>query len=133
MRKVLIAFSLAVLASVLSLVLPAYTGMTRWQTPVNREASSAPQNETPVHPASHATLSDVNGPGTYFLLAIPVVISGPATSASASSGAHRVGSADHELGRGRRCKRWTVLHPERSYDDLVRFSRVSVKTNCLEP
>jgi hypothetical protein len=76
-RKVLIAFSLAVLASVLSLVVPAYTGITRWQIPVNQEASSPPlQNETPVHPASHATLSDVNGPGTYFLLAIPVVISG---------------------------------------------------------
>jgi hypothetical protein len=75
-RKVLIAFSLAVLASVASLVVPAYTGITRSQAPVNREASSPPQNETPVHPASHATLSDVNGPGIYFLLAIPVAIAG---------------------------------------------------------
>jgi hypothetical protein len=75
-RKVLIAFSLALLASVASLVVPAYTGITRWQAPVNREATSPPQNETPAHPASHATLSDVNGPGTYFLLAIPLVISG---------------------------------------------------------
>jgi hypothetical protein len=76
MRKVLISFSLAALASVLGLVAPAYTGIIRWQAPVNREASSPPQNETPVHPASHATLADVNGTGIYFLLAIPVAIAG---------------------------------------------------------
>lgn len=74
-RKVLIAFSLALLASVASLVVPAYTGITRLQAPVNREASFPPQNE-PAQPLWHTTLTEGNGAGTYFLLAIPVAISG---------------------------------------------------------
>jgi hypothetical protein len=76
MRRVLISFSLAVLASVSSLVAPAYTGMTRSESPVNQEDSSPPQNETLVHPARHATLAEVNGAGTYFVLAIPVAVAG---------------------------------------------------------
>jgi hypothetical protein len=72
MRKVLISFSLAVLASVSSLLAPAYTGITRWRIPVNREASSPPQNEM----VRHATLAEVNGTATYFLLAIPVAVAG---------------------------------------------------------
>jgi hypothetical protein len=74
-RKVLISFLLAVLASVSSLVAPAYTGLTVREIPVNRESSSPPQTETPVHPA-YATLAEVNGPGTYFLLTIPVAVAG---------------------------------------------------------
>jgi hypothetical protein len=76
MRKVLIAFLLAALASVSSLVVPAYTGLTVRKIPVNRESSSPPQTEAPVHPVRHATLAEVNGPGTYFLLAIPVAVAG---------------------------------------------------------
>jgi hypothetical protein len=76
MRKVLISFLLAVLASVSSLVAPAYTGLSVREIPVNREFSSPPQTETPVHPARHATLAEVNGPGTYFLLTIPVAVAG---------------------------------------------------------
>ena len=74
-RKVLISFLLAVLASVSSLVAPAYTGLTVREIPVNGESSSPPQTETPVHPV-HATLAEVNGPGTYFLLTIPVAVAG---------------------------------------------------------
>lgn len=76
MRKVLISFLLAVLASVSSLVAPAYTGITVREIPDNRESSSLPQTETPVHPVRHATLAEVNGPGTYFLLVIPVAVAG---------------------------------------------------------
>jgi hypothetical protein len=76
MRKVLISFLLAVLASVSSLVAPAYTGLTVREIPVNREPSSPPQTETPVLPVRHATLAGVNGPGTYFLLTIPVAVAG---------------------------------------------------------
>jgi hypothetical protein len=76
MRKVLISFLLAVLASVSSLVAPAYTGLTVREIPVNGESSSPPKTETPVHPVRHATLAEVNGPGTYFLLTIPVAVAG---------------------------------------------------------
>jgi hypothetical protein len=76
MRKVLISFLLAVLASVSSLVAPAYTRLTVREIPVNGESSSPPQTETSVHPARHATLAEVNGPGTYFLLTIPVAVAG---------------------------------------------------------
>src|ERR1700674_1501187 len=76
MRKELISFLLAVLASVSNLVAPAYTGLTVREIPVNRESSSPPQTETPVHPARHATLAEVNGPGTYFLLTIPMAVAG---------------------------------------------------------
>jgi hypothetical protein len=76
MRKVLISFLLAVLASASSLVAPAYTGLTVREIPVNGEFSSPPQTETPVHPVRHATLAEVNGPGTYFLLTIPVAVAG---------------------------------------------------------
>jgi hypothetical protein len=76
MRKVLISFLLAVLASVSSLVAPAYTRITIREAPANRESSAPPQTETPLHPARHATLAEVNGPGTYFLLAIPVAFAG---------------------------------------------------------
>lgn len=76
MRKVLISFLLAVLASASSLVAPAYTGLTVREIPVNRESSSPPQRETPVHPVRHATLAEVNGPGTYFLLTMPVAVTG---------------------------------------------------------
>jgi hypothetical protein len=75
-RKVLISFSLAVLASVSSLVAPAYTGLTVREIPVNGESSSPPQTETPLHPARHRTLAEVNGHGTYFLLTIPVAVAG---------------------------------------------------------
>jgi len=74
MRKVLISFLLAVLASVSGLVAPAYTGLTVREIPVNRESSSPPQTETPVHPVPHATLAEVNGPGTYIFLIIPVAV-----------------------------------------------------------
>jgi hypothetical protein len=74
MRKVLISFSLAVLASVSSLVVPAYTGISRRESPVNPGASSVPENETRVHPARSATLAEVNGARAYFLLAIPVAV-----------------------------------------------------------
>jgi len=74
-RKVLIAFSLAVLASLLGLVAPAQTGTARWEIPVSREASSPPQNETPAQPSSHA-LAEGNGTGIYFLLALPAAIAG---------------------------------------------------------
>ena len=76
MRKVLISFVLAVLASVSSLVAPAYTGLTVREIPVDRESSSPPQTETPVHPVRHATLAEVNGPGAYFWLAAPVAVTG---------------------------------------------------------
>jgi hypothetical protein len=76
MRKVLISFLLAILASASSLVAPAYTGLTVREIPVNRESSSPTQTETPVHPVRHATLAEVNGPGTYFLLTIPVAVAG---------------------------------------------------------
>jgi hypothetical protein len=75
-RKVLISFFLAVLASVWGLVAPAYTGTTVRETPVSRESSSPPQAETPVHPAHRTTLAEVNGHGTYLLLAIPVIVAG---------------------------------------------------------
>jgi hypothetical protein len=74
-RKVLISFLLAVLASVSNLVAPTYTGMTVREISVNRD-SSPPQAEPPLHPARHARLAEVNGPGTYFLLAIPVAFAG---------------------------------------------------------
>ena len=75
-RKVLISFFLAVLTSVWGLVAPAYTGLTVREIPVNGESSSPPQTETPLHPVRHATLAAVNGPGTYFLLTIPVAVAG---------------------------------------------------------
>jgi hypothetical protein len=46
------------------------------EIPANREPSSPPQTETPVHPEQHATLAEVNGPGTYLLLAIPITVAG---------------------------------------------------------
>lgn len=76
MRKVLISFLLAVLASVSSLVAPAYTALTTRETPSNTESSSPHQPETPVHLVRHATLAEVNGPGIYFLLSIPVAVAG---------------------------------------------------------
>lgn len=76
MRKVLLSFLLAVLASVVSLVAPAYTGMTVREIPVNRGSSTPPQTGTPVHPVQHATLAEVNGPATYFVLATPVAVAG---------------------------------------------------------
>jgi hypothetical protein len=75
-RKVLISFFLAVLASVWGLVAPAYTGTTVREIPVNRESSSTPQTETSVPPVQRLRLAEVNGPRTYFLLAIPVIIAG---------------------------------------------------------
>ena len=75
-RKVLISLFLAVLASVWSLVAPAYTGITVREIQVNRESSSLPQTETPVAPVQHSTLAGVNGPKTYLLLVIPVIVSG---------------------------------------------------------
>jgi len=73
---VLISFFLAVLASVWGLVAPAYTGTTAREIPVNRESSSPPQTETPVHHVQRTTLAEVNGPGSYLLLAIPVIVAG---------------------------------------------------------
>jgi hypothetical protein len=77
-RKVLISFSLAVLASVSGLVAPAYTGMTAREVPINRESSFPPKTETllHLHPMRHATLADINGPGAYFLFVIPVAFAG---------------------------------------------------------
>jgi hypothetical protein len=75
-RKVLISFFLAVPASIWGLVAPAYTGITAREIPVNRESFSPPQAETPIHPVQRATLAEVNGPGTYLLLAIPVIVAG---------------------------------------------------------
>jgi hypothetical protein len=75
MRKVLISFSLAVLASILNLVAPVYSGLTRQETPV-QDASSSAKNQTPVHSGPLARLAEVNGIGTYFLLAIPVALAG---------------------------------------------------------
>jgi hypothetical protein len=75
-RKVLIAFALAVFASLLNLAAPAYTGTARWQAPLNREASSLTRNESSSHPARRSTLAEVNGTGIYFLLTIPVVLAG---------------------------------------------------------
>jgi hypothetical protein len=75
-RKVVISFFLVVLASVWGLVAPAYTGTTAREVPVNRESSSPPQTETPAHPVQTTTLAEANGPGTYFLLAIPVLVAG---------------------------------------------------------
>jgi hypothetical protein len=76
MRRALISFSLAVLASISSLVVPAYTGMTRWEVPARREVSPPPPQETLVHPARNATLVEGDGPRTYLLLAIPVAVAG---------------------------------------------------------
>jgi hypothetical protein len=73
-RKVLISFSLAVLGSVSILVAPVYSGLARRETPA-QEAFSPPQNQ-PVHSGPLARLAEVNGVGTYFLLAIPVALAG---------------------------------------------------------
>src|SRR6267378_7294817 len=59
-RKVRISFLLAVLASVSSLVAPAYTGLTVREIPVNGASSSPPQTETPLHPVRHATPAEDN-------------------------------------------------------------------------
>lgn len=75
-RIVLISFFLAVLASVWGLVVPAYTGTTVREIPANQESSSPPQTETQVHPAQRTTLAESNGPRTYLLLAIPVIVAG---------------------------------------------------------
>ena len=53
---------------------PVYTGLTAREIPVNGESSSPPQTETPVHLVRDATLAEVNGPGTYFWLTIPVAV-----------------------------------------------------------
>ncbi len=76
MRKVLISFFLAVLASVCSLVAPTYTSTTVRKIPANQESPSPPQTETPVHPVQHPTLAEVNGSRAYRLLTIPVIIAG---------------------------------------------------------
>jgi hypothetical protein len=76
LRKVLISFSLAVLASVSMLVVPTYTGIATREIPVKRESSVPPQTETPVHPLRHIPLAELGGAGTYFLLAIPVAVAG---------------------------------------------------------
>jgi hypothetical protein len=75
-RRVLISLSLAVLASISSLVMPAYSGMTRLESPAGREVLPPPQNETLAHPAGDTTLVEVNGPRTYLFLAIPVAVAG---------------------------------------------------------
>jgi hypothetical protein len=75
MRKVLISLSLAVLASVTSLVAPLYTGLTQRETPV-QDTSSPLQSQTPVRSGPFAKLAEVNGIGTYFVLAIPVALAG---------------------------------------------------------
>jgi hypothetical protein len=76
MRKVLISFFLAVLASVWSLVSPGYSGIAVQEMPASRESSTPPQSETPVHPEQHATLAVVNAPGIYLLLAVPIIVAG---------------------------------------------------------
>ena len=74
-RTVLISFFLALLASLWGLVAPAYTGTTAREIPANQESSPL-QTETPVHPVQRTTLAETNGPGTYLLLAIPVIVAG---------------------------------------------------------
>jgi hypothetical protein len=74
-RTVLISFFLALLASLWGLVAPAYTGTSVREIPANQESSPL-QTETPVHPVQHLTLAETNGPGTYLLLAIPVIVAG---------------------------------------------------------
>jgi hypothetical protein len=75
-RTVLISFFLALLASLWGLVAPAYTGRTAREIPAKEETSSPLQTETPVHPVQRTTLAETNGPGTYFVLAIPVIVAG---------------------------------------------------------
>ena len=75
-RTVLISFFLALLASVWGLMAPAYTGRTAREIPANQESSSPSQTETPVHPVQRTTLAEANGPRTYLLLAIPVIVAG---------------------------------------------------------
>jgi hypothetical protein len=75
MRKVLISFSLAVLASVSSLVAPVYAGLSQRETPV-QDTSSPLQSQTPIHSGPFARLAEINGAGTYFVLAIPVALAG---------------------------------------------------------
>ncbi len=75
MRKGLISFLLAVLGSVSSLVVPAYTAVTVRKTAVRREPALSAEAETPVR-VVHLTLAQVNGRRTYFLSAIPVVVAG---------------------------------------------------------
>jgi hypothetical protein len=74
MRKAAPSFLLAILISILLLVIPAYTGITVRQIPVNRKSSFPAQPETPVRTVRPATLTEVNGPKIYYILAIPVVI-----------------------------------------------------------
>jgi hypothetical protein len=66
MRRAAISFLLAVLASVLSLMLPMY----KVQTNVER-AGEASRVEV-----RYETLSSVNGPMIRYILAIPVIIAG---------------------------------------------------------
>ena len=66
MRKAVISFLLAVLASVLSFTLPLYRGQAGLQR----------SGEPITVQVWHATLSSVNGPSIYYILAIPVIIAG---------------------------------------------------------
>ena len=65
MRKAVISFLLAVLASVLSFTLPLYRGQAGLQR----------SGEPITVQVWHATLSSV-GPSIYYILAIPVIIAG---------------------------------------------------------
>jgi hypothetical protein len=66
MRKVTVSFLLAVLASVLGLALPLYREQTRLQRPGE---PNSPQIQ-------HVTLTSVNGPLIYYILAMPVFFAG---------------------------------------------------------
>lgn len=66
MRKATVSFLLAVLASVLSLALPLYREQTRLQR-------SGEPNSLQIW---HETLTSVNGPLIYYLLAMPVIFAG---------------------------------------------------------
>ena len=74
MRKALISLALAILASVSSVVIPTYTRVSVQENSVSQAASFSPATETPVLPARHATLAEVYGSGSYFLLIIPLTL-----------------------------------------------------------
>jgi len=65
-RKAVISFLLAVLASVLSFTLPSYRDHSGLQR----------SGESSTVQARRATLSSVDGPSIYYILAIPVILAG---------------------------------------------------------
>lgn len=74
LQKVLISFSLATMASVLCLLVPAYRGVTVQRNSAHRVSPISPQVEMAALAARNARLAEVNGSKTYFLLAIPLAL-----------------------------------------------------------